>query len=95
MKTFIDRLSDLLGPRKDLGRKRRGKELFLIATGHTDSAVPRCMEEPIRLTAHYSGMTYAGAHYSQITEENIVETETARKVREFLETMCGGCDGVG
>jgi multimeric flavodoxin WrbA len=33
MKTFIDRLSDLLGPRKDLGRHLRGKRLFLMATG--------------------------------------------------------------
>ena len=90
MKTFIDRLSDLLGPRKDLGRRLRGKELFLFTTGHTENTLPRCMEEPIQLTASYLGMKYVGAHYSQIADNQAVGLETVQSAREFLEARCGG-----
>ncbi len=44
MKTFIDRLNDLLEVGKDIGRKLRGKRLFVIASLGT--SMPKGFEEP-------------------------------------------------
>jgi len=89
MKTFLDRFSDLLGPRKDLGRKLRGKEIFLLATGNTEEVLPECMDQTIRLTANYLGMKYKGAHYTRIVEDLVFTPEILSQAREFVESKCG------
>lgn len=89
MKTFIDRLSDLLGPRKDPGRQLRGKRIFLMATGSTEGSIPDCMEQMLRLTADYLGMTYEGAHYSYIEEDLAIGAEIVSQARGFLESKVG------
>ena len=48
LKIFIYRFSDVLGPRKDLGRQLRGKNTFLLATGNTEEQITLGMEEVIR-----------------------------------------------
>src|SRR5262245_48938559 len=48
MKTFIDRWSDLIGLRKDLGRRLAGKELYLITSFAGD--FPKGFEDPIAQT---------------------------------------------
>lgn len=87
MKTFLDRFSDLLGPRRDLGRLLRGKRLFLMATGSTDESLPQCMDQTIRLTATYLGMRYEGAHYSRIEQDLTIPTEILDKAKRFLESV--------
>lgn len=64
LKMFMDRLSDLITIRKDLGRKLCGKSLAVIASG-TDELLPDGFEAPFRLTAEYFGMNYAGIYYQQ------------------------------
>lgn len=85
MKTFIDRLSDLLGPRKDLGRHLRGRRLFLMATGSSKGGIPECMEQMLGLTAEYLGMRYEGSHYSCIVEDLVIETEVVDRAKMFRE----------
>lgn len=65
LKTFFDRLTDLVTTEKKLGRQLRGKRLFVLATG-SDTALPPGFEEPFRLTARYFDMTFEGSlYYSQ------------------------------
>jgi multimeric flavodoxin WrbA len=64
MKLFVDRLSDLITVRKDLGRSLRGKSVALLASG-TDESFPEGFESPFRLTCDYLGMRYVGAFYLQ------------------------------
>ena len=64
MKLFVDRLSDLITIRKDLGRSLRGKAVAVIASG-TDERLPQGFEAPFRLTCDYLGMRYVGACYLQ------------------------------
>ena len=62
MKTFFDRLSDLLTIEKDLGRQLRGKRVALLATG-ADLEPPPCFEDVFRLTWQYLGADYEGMLY--------------------------------
>jgi multimeric flavodoxin WrbA len=61
MKTFIDRFSDLLAIRKDLGRQLRGKKLFVIST--FDTSYPRGFEDTFEQTCTYLGITYLGTSF--------------------------------
>jgi putative NADPH-quinone reductase len=60
LKRFLDRWSDLITIRKDLGRALAGKRLWVLATS-PDPELPPGFEEPFRLTADYMDMSYAGA----------------------------------
>jgi putative NADPH-quinone reductase len=65
LKTFFDRLTDLVTTEKALGRQLRGKRLFVLASG-TEATLPPGFEEPFRRTAHYFAMTFGGSlYYSQ------------------------------
>ncbi len=61
MKIFIDRVSDLLSIRKDVGRKLRGKKIFVIASFGT--SLPRGFEDPFSQTCEYLGMEYRGCSF--------------------------------
>lgn len=86
MKTFIDRVSDLLGPRKDLGRQLRGKRLFLMATGSSEGPIPECMDQMVRLTAEYLGMRYEGSHYSNVTTDLVLTDDVIAQAERFLKS---------
>lgn len=87
MKIFIDRFSDLLGPRKDLGRRLRGKRLFLMANGSTDQLIPQSMEQMVKLTSEYLGMRYIGSHYSLIPNDTAISSELLKPATLFLEQI--------
>ena len=74
MKTFFDRLTDLVTVKKEIGRKLKGKSVFLIAVG-ADEALPNGFEEPFRLTSDYLEMSYKGCIYHSeelsLKEENL------------------------
>lgn len=89
MKTFIDRFSDLLGPRKDLGRQLRGKRVFLMATGYSEEKYSECMRQMVELTVDYLGMKYEGSHYTHVPEDLVIADEALQKAREFLESKVG------
>lgn len=68
MKIFIDRISDLLDIRKDLGRKLRGKKLFVI--GSFNTSLPRGFEDAFEQTCEYLGMRYLGTSLVYSGEQN-------------------------
>jgi multimeric flavodoxin WrbA len=61
MKIFIDRLSDILELRKDLGRQLRNKNLLVIASYNT--SLPRGFEDQFEQTCHYLGIKYRGCSF--------------------------------
>jgi multimeric flavodoxin WrbA len=68
MKVLFDRLTDLLTVRKDIGRRLKGRTVFLLACG-TDPAFPSGFEVPFLETAKYFDMAYGGACYGQTNED--------------------------
>lgn len=84
MKIFIDRLADLTDIRKDLGRKLKGKKLYIIASYHT--SLPRGFQDPFEQTCKYLGIEYLGCcfinngHNEKLTKLNNVEIDKARKI---------------
>jgi putative NADPH-quinone reductase len=81
-KTFIDRLSDLLEFRKDLGHRLRGKSLAVICSG-ADDALPANFEEPIALTADYLGIRYIGCHYHRRLDGESLSPAASAAARDF------------
>jgi len=61
MKIFVDRLSDLLAIRKELGRQLRGKTMHVITSYSTDR--PAGFEDAFRQTCDYLGMQYGACYY--------------------------------
>lgn len=61
MKTFLDRWSDLIALRKDLGRKLAGKDLYIITSYAGD--IPKGFEDPFIQTCQYLKMNYKSCFY--------------------------------
>lgn len=61
MKTFIDRWSDLLDVRKDIGRRLAGKELYVISSYGV--SIPSGFEDAFSQTCSYLDMQYRGCYY--------------------------------
>ncbi len=57
MKTFFDRLTDLLTTNKELGRKLRGMPMAVVATG-TDTELPSSFKSQFELISDYLGLVY-------------------------------------
>ena len=88
LKTFFDRLTDLLTTAKPLGRQLRGKRLLVLATG-SDAALPPGFEVPFQRTAAYFGMAYGGAwYYSQ--KEPLPPATLAQWQQQFRQALAGG-----
>ena len=69
LKTFFDRLSDLLTIRKPLGRQLRGgKKMYSIACS-SDATAYEGFIMPFKNTAEYLGMEYGGHLHSWYDEE--------------------------
>ncbi len=62
LKTFFDRLNDLITIHKDWGRKLKGKQTILIATGYQPQ-LPEGFNVPFKKTSEYFGMNYLGEIY--------------------------------
>jgi len=82
-KIFFDRFSDLLSLRKDLGRKLRGKKLFVIAS--FDTSYPRGFEDTFEQICKYLGMEYLGSSFiysgtenAEFLQKNIAYVEKAK-----------------
>ncbi len=89
MKTFIDRLSDLLFFRKDLGRALAGKKTFLIASGNTDEVLPTSMSDVIRLSSQYMDMKYLGDFYSKAMKDGVFKEKSLSEGQQFLSRIAG------
>lgn len=84
-KIFFDRFSDLLKIRKDLGRKLRGKNLFVISS--FQSSYPRGFEDTWQQICDYLGMEYLGSSFvysgtedEQFLKNNAVHIAKARNI---------------
>ena len=80
MKRFLDRWSDLLDKHKDLGRKLRGKTLYIISSYGVHPEGKEGFEEVFKQTADYLGMHYGGAFlkYSGSRAPQATETNQHR-----------------
>lgn len=87
MKTFIDRWSDLLSIRKDLGQALKGKNTFLIATGSEEDMLPLGMEETIRLSSMYMEMVFRGSFYAKVETDHQFLPQDLKRATQFVDTM--------
>jgi multimeric flavodoxin WrbA len=68
MKTFFDRLTDLVTIDKATGRLFKDKVMKVLASGY-DECLPVGFEVPFRQTADYFDMIYEGCRYCSVAEE--------------------------
>jgi len=79
LKTFFDRLSDLLTIRKDIGRGLKGKTMYIIICS-SDKEVYDGFEMPFERTAAYLDMHWGGSIHTWVGKEGI-----AASVRKDLD----------
>ena len=86
MKTFFDRLTDLLLDPQDrlTGRDLAGRRIWLLATG-TDDGLPAGFEEPFRRTAAYFDMTWHHAGYLRVADGVIADFADADRLVGLIE----------
>ncbi|NNF21918.1 MAG: NAD(P)H-dependent oxidoreductase [Saprospiraceae bacterium] len=87
MKTFFDRLSDLLTIRKDMGKKLGGKSMGSISCG-SPGALDSSFYIPFRETAKYLGMNYTG-HVHTWTGKDAIPIEVVNRISEYLAETTG------
>lgn len=85
MKTFIDRWSDILTFRKDLGRKLKGKEVYIITT--YGSSFPRGFEDAFSQTCDYMGMHYRSCFYYHGNPDKVQTAENAERAKVFIDKL--------
>lgn len=88
-KTFMDRLSDLLSFRKELGRRLRGKSMAVLCSG-TDPELPKGFDEPFLLTSEYLGMNFLGSLYCQFVEREPTTVGIAQTSSAFRALLLQG-----
>lgn len=88
MKTFIDRFSEMITNRKDLGRKLKGKKLYVITS--FAGQIPESFEAPFSQICAYFEIDYKGCYYFYTgineteKEKNIINAkEFAKKIWEI------------
>lgn len=85
MKTFFDRISDLLKIRKEKGRQLRGKTMLVLSCNGDDEDYPS-FAKPFELSADYLGMQYAGYFHTWI-EGNRISAETEQQLVRLAERL--------
>ena len=81
MKTFIDRFSDLLTIRKDLGRGLKGKRVYVVCSYET--SFPAGFEEAFRSTCDYMEMRYGGCLFHYCGNDAALLESNAEAVAHF------------
>lgn len=85
VKTFLDRISDLLTIEKEVGRQLRGKSMALISQTEGDF-YHQWFAEPIKLTAQYLGMDFKG--YVHVSIENgVISKVQQKRMTELFQTL--------
>lgn len=85
LKTFFDRITDLISVRKDLGRALKGKTLHSISCG-SDDDLPEGFTVPFEASAVYLDMSYGG-HFHAWVEHGEIPPEVHQKMANFAENM--------
>jgi len=82
MKNFFDRLTDLITIHKEMGRRLKGKEVFLVAVGASD-CIPDGFENPFRSTSEYLDMKFISTYYCQSYKLDRIKKEGV----DFLQKL--------
>ena len=82
LKRFFDRLTDLVTVRKPLGRRLRGRTVWVAACG-SDPVLPEGFEVPFQATAAYFGMSYGGALYVPMREGRPLSPDQNQRAAAF------------
>lgn len=84
LKTFLDRMTDLLTIEKPLGRQfRQGKKMYAVACSSDENEYDGFFM-PFAKTAEYLGMEYGGHLHSWIEKETIPK-EVLKKIDAFCK----------
>ena len=81
MKRFFDRFSDIVGPRKAVGRRLAGKHLFALACS-SDSMEYDGFFMPFKMTAEYLDMNFGGDVHTWVEDDELPE-EVKRRLLDF------------
>jgi len=84
MKTFFDRISDLLHVKKELGRKLRSKTCSVVSTGASPQP-ETSFEETFINSFDYLGMKYNGMLYCYCDDKFKLK-EHKENINRFIET---------
>ncbi len=86
LKTFFDRMTDLLTIQKLLGRQlRNGKKMFSIACS-SDAVEYEGFVMPFKNTAEYLGMEYGG-HLHSWVEKEVISAEVLTRIDLFCQSV--------
>ena len=88
MKTFFDRLTDLLvvPAKRPLGRALAGREVWALVVG-TDPEPPVGLAEPFKLTASYFDMIWRGACYARSNRHGGIADDQLARIAELAAQM--------
>jgi len=88
LKMFIDRMSDLVTTKKDLGRQIKGKNMALISTNY-DGTLDFDFALPFRMIAKYLQLEFKGhLHLSGLElESDNLSDNSKNKITEFLKIV--------
>ena len=82
MKTFFDRLSDLVSIRKDLGRALKGKQGYLV-TSSSENALPPGFEIPFIYSFAYLDMEWGGSFHACFKKDGVLSDEVLHEASAF------------
>ncbi|WP_109098479.1 flavodoxin family protein [Aquimarina sp. AU58] len=85
LKTFLDRISDCLKIKKDVGRKLRGMEMAVLSCG-SDKQLKDGFHMPFVETSKYLGMKYIGDVHCWI-ENNTIPDLVETKLKDFINQI--------
>ncbi len=85
LKTFFDRISDLLHYKKELGRQLRGKKMAMISNNNYDD-IKDGFSMPFIESANYLGMTYLGDTHVWV-ENEIINPIAIERINAFRKLI--------
>lgn len=85
MKVFLDRFTDILTIKKDLGRRLRGKSMAVLSCSGNDEPSP-AFYPPFKLSAQYLGLQYKGSVHAYLEQEQITK-KIKNRLHQFYESL--------
>lgn len=86
LKTFIDRLSDLVRVRKDLMNEFHGKRMMLISCS-SDETVLDYFHRPFEDTSKYMKMEFSGYLHTYVLKDGEVPEELFQPIKKFSQKI--------
>lgn len=87
MKTFLDRMTDLLTIEKILGRQLRGKDTYVITCDGGERT--KSFEEIFQKTFEYLGMNYKGTLFYYSGTDPEIFAQNRGKIVQFKKSLYG------